>query len=156
MRHRQNDARRKLIDPKKALAGLLPGIATGDAIDGAGDASGKLLPRVAAMYEEVTTTDRLEKLEAENVALKEQLAAARAALDPDSSNKKQDASGGVSASGASGHSTSAYPEPIDDDGMPLPQLRPDPLPGEVQLHLYYALARQQPCIHGPALLRLHS
>eukprot|EP01052_Picozoa_sp_SAG31_P018486 SAG31_NODE_1311_length_8869_cov_10.603535_6_plen_212_part_00 len=44
-----NDERRKLINPKKAAPGLVPGLATGDTVDGAGDGSALLGSSVRKM-----------------------------------------------------------------------------------------------------------
>ena len=84
-----NDARRKLIDGRVASAVLVPGVVAGGDVDGAGDGSDRLAPSVKERYAEATAAARLERLERENAALKEQLAAAKTAL-----------SGGVTAAGA--------------------------------------------------------
>eukprot|EP01050_Picozoa_sp_SAG11_P013363 SAG11_NODE_1554_length_4695_cov_1.527633_4_plen_343_part_00 len=75
-----NDARRKLVDPKRAAAGLTPGKARGTLVDGAADASGLLRKSVRKMYEEARAAARLQTLEAENAALKAQLEATRKAV----------------------------------------------------------------------------
>jgi gamma-glutamyltranspeptidase/glutathione hydrolase len=90
-----NDARRKLIDPARAAAGLVPGVASPGALDGAGDASELLGPSVRAQYEAATGAATLARLEAENNALRAQLAAAAKALEPAPP-------GGVRAVGAAG------------------------------------------------------
>eukprot|EP01052_Picozoa_sp_SAG31_P034593 SAG31_NODE_4065_length_3623_cov_4.472758_2_plen_720_part_00 len=99
-----NDARRKLIDPKKAAAGLIPGVATGPKIDGAGDASHLLGSSVRKMYEDATAEARVAQLEAENAQLREKVAAAKAVLES-SGRSGGVAAAGTSASGGDGSST---------------------------------------------------
>ena len=91
-------------------SGLAPGLATAGEVDGAADGSARLQPAVRAIYEEVTAAAKLQTLEDENAALKEQLAAALKAVSPPAAG-----SGGVSAAGAAGWGRGAR-EPAREEG----------------------------------------
>eukprot|EP01051_Picozoa_sp_SAG22_P009910 SAG22_NODE_860_length_6828_cov_5.663100_2_plen_225_part_00 len=130
-----NDARRKLIDPKRAAAGLVPGVAKplpvgaadsaagdgGAVVDGAADGSCFLGASVKAKYTEATVAARTAKLEADNAALKARLAAALKALETPAPGSG--GGGGVSASGAAGEGWRR--EPDEHYARPPPKVGED-------------------------------